>query len=245
MKDNVVKISNEEIKVPKILICVLCHYERSGWIQPGLMDFLVGLRFNMDYATVVAKAFNFIPAAGARNFFGEQVKNADPQPDWILMLDNDMEPSGNLLDTIKDAPKDAMVVVPKFHLWDADRLTTKLCWGLDDSKLERFPDGRSGFKIEKKYYELTKCGTGAIFIKPEVFHKIEAPWFEYKYDKLGNMAGTEDITFCEKVIAAGMKIYGYGGIQVKHHHTVELSLINRILYEEKSEISDKKQIGAD
>jgi len=239
LSDKVVSIKNEDIKVQKILICVLCHYERSGWIQPGLMDFLVGLRYNMEYATVVVKAFNFIPAAGARNFFAEQVRLADPPPDWVLMLDNDMEPPNNLLDTIKDAPKDAAIIVPKFHLWDADKLTTKLCWGLDESKLEKMPDGKMGFKIEKKYYDLTKCGTGAIFIKPEVFNKVEKPWFEYRYDAIGNMTGTEDITFCEKAIAAGLKIYGYGGIQVKHHHTVELSLINKILYAEKSEDSAK------
>lgn len=234
------KTSKEPLK---ILICVLCHYERSGWVQPGLMDFLVGLRYNMEYATVVTKAFNFIPAAAARNFLANQILTAEPQPDWVLMLDNDMEPPDNLFEVIKNAPEDASVVVPKFYLWDAAAVSTKLCWGMDESLLEEAPNGKKGFKIERKYYELTKCGTGAIFIRPDVFRKLDAPWFEYKYDKLGNMIGTEDIYFCERVIAGGMKIYGYGGIHVKHHHTVELSLISKILFPEKSEIADAK--GAD
>lgn len=239
MSKKVVAISNEESNVPKILICVLCHYERSGWIQPGLMDFLVGLKYNMNYATHMVKAFNFIPAAAARNYFADQARLADPQPDWVLMLDNDMEPPDNLLDTIKDAPVDASIIVPKFHLWDANNLTTKLCWGLDDKYAEKLSDGRMGIKLEKKYYDLNKCGTGAIFIKPDVFKKVSSPWFEYKYDKLGGMIGTEDISFCEKILAHGLKIYGYGGIEVKHHHTVELSLINKILYKEKAEDSAK------
>jgi len=97
-------MSNDEIKVPKILICILTTYERSGWPHPDLLDFVYSLRFNFSYATAFVKAHNFIPAAGARNFFCRNMKDTDA--DWLLMIDNDMSPAANLLDTIKDAPAD-------------------------------------------------------------------------------------------------------------------------------------------
>lgn len=251
--DSIISINgNEQPHALKVLICVLCHYERSGWISPSLMDFLVGLRYNNNYASHITKAYNFIPAAGARNFFGEQVKYCTPKPDWCLLLDNDMGPPDNLLDTIKDAPDDAMVVVPKFYLWDENARSTKLCWGLDDSLSEDLGDGRRGFKFTSKFYEINKCGTGAIFIKPEVFEKLPAPWFEYKYNNLGNMVGTEDISFCEKLVAAGLKMYGNASIQVSHFHTVDLRILNMIIHGDKAENSAKveeksagKQVGAD
>lgn len=232
--------------IPKILICILCGYERHNWISPQLLDFVVSLKYNQNYSTHVTKAYNFIPAAGARNFLASQVKKVSPRPDWVLQLDNDMGVPDNILDSIKDAPDDAAIVVPRFHLWDGDNKRTKLCWGMDDSIMKTYKDGSLGIFIEKdKYYELTKCGTGAIFIRPDVFEKIDPPWFEYRFDKLGNMTGTEDITFCEKVLAAGMKIYGWGGCIVSHFHTMDIASVASILHPEveiKAEDSDDKQL---
>lgn len=220
----------EEKHPPRILICILCGYERHYWISPQLMEFLVGTRYNENYEVLITKAYNFIPAAAARNFIGKQVKNIEPGPDWVLMIDADMGPSDNLLDSIKDAPDDAMVVVPRFHLWDGDEGMTKLCWGIDDSKLVELGDGMKGYKLDSKFYELVKCGTGAIFIRPEVFRRLPEPWFEYKHDELGNLVATEDIIFVQKVVNAGMKIYGNAAINVGHFHTVDICKINSIIH---------------
>ena len=228
---DVVTMSGDELNLPKILICVLCGYERHNWISPQLMEFLVNTRYSNDYLTVISKAYNFIPAAAARNFIADRAMHIDPKPDWVLMIDNDMGPSDNLLDTIKGAPDDAMIIVPKFHLWDGE--TTKLCWGMDEDKLQELGDGTQGYKLDKKFYELRICGTGAIFIRPELFEKIGAPWFSYKYDNLGNMVGTEDISFCEKVRNAGYKIYGNSSINVSHFHSTDILQMNKIIHEMK------------
>lgn len=217
---------SEEIKVPKILICVLTTYERSGWPHPKLLEFVYTLPYNMDYATRMVSVHNCIPAAGARNWFCENMLLSDPQPDWILMLDNDMSPPANLLDTIKDAPADAAVIVPRFHLWDHDAGTTKICWGFPDAAF----DESKKLEMQPKFYELTKCGTGAIFIKPEVFRKVPRPWFFYTIDEMQRMIATEDVNFSLKVIEHGFKIYGNAKVEVGHHHTVDLMRLNGILY---------------
>jgi len=221
-----------EPNVPKIMIAILTTYERHGWPTKDLADWLACLRNNAHYAWQHTFCHNFIPAAGGRNTIANSFK--DCGADWILMIDNDMSPPMNLLDAIKNAPADAMVVVPKFFLWDETNLSLKLCWGWDDGTEPK--DLATGkVKIESKYYELFKCGTGAIFIRPEVFQKIPAPWFFYSYDEMKNMTATEDINFCLRLREHGMKIYGFGGLTVGHHHTVNLAALARLLYDVKQE----------
>src|SRR5208282_1348742 len=56
--------------------------------------------------------------------------------------------------------------------------------------------------------------TGCMLIKMEVFDKIPYPWFEtVEYpDKM-----TEDVYFCNKVLGAGYKILGHGGVLCGHY----------------------------
>jgi hypothetical protein len=216
--------------VPKILIAILTTYERQGWPCKDLADWLANLRCNANYAWQHTFCHNFIPAAGARNTVAKNFK--DCGADWILMLDNDMSPPPNLLDTIQGAPKDAAVIVPKFYLWDETNRTVKLCWGIDEDKQETATvHGKKLMAVRNKFYELNKCGTGAIFIKPEVFQKVPHPWFWYRYDPDHNMIATEDIVFANSVREHGFKIYGNGGITVGHHHTVNLAVLASCFYD--------------
>lgn len=219
-----------EVNVPKIMIVILTTYERHGWPTKGIADFLACLRSNPNYAWQHTFADNFIPAASARNVVANSFKEVGA--DWILMLDNDMTPPMNLLDAIKDAPADAMVVVPKFYLWDESHMSLKLCWGWHPGTEP--VDAATGYaRIEKKFYPLQKCGTGAIFIRPEVFRKVPPPWFFYTYDEMHSMTATEDINFSLKLQDHGMKIYGNGGLTVGHHHTVNLAVLAKMLYDVK------------
>ncbi len=211
--------------VPRILIFVLTTYERTGWVQKDLAQFLIGLRENMAYATQIMFIHNSIPAAGARNYIGRLMCSAKGTlPDWVCMIDNDMAPPANLLDTIKAAPADAAVAVPAFHLWDGDERRTKLCWGMDDRQVAAI----RGCIDPGKFYPLTKCGTGVIFIRPKLFRKVPAPWFWYTYNEDMHMTSTEDINFALKAREHGLKLYGKGGIVVGHHHTVDLALVDKI-----------------
>jgi len=101
-----------EVTVPKILIAFSQLNERHGWPTKDLADWLANLRCNANYAGSTPSATTLFPAAGARNTIAHNFK--DCGADWILMVDNDMSPPMNLLDAIKDAPADALVVVPKF-----------------------------------------------------------------------------------------------------------------------------------
>lgn len=205
----------------RFLINVLTTNERSGWVHPILNDYLSQLPFmyGLDTQIRTRTVHNHIPAAAARNFVGQQVKKLplDERPDWVVMIDNDMAPPMNLLETVLDCPEDASVVVPVFHMWDEGKASTIVCWGMENAT--------SAIIAGKKFHELSKAGTGVIFIKPEVFDKLELPYFWYPYNELCGIEGTEDITFCTKVLDNGMKIYGNSQILVGHLHNVNLAVV--------------------
>ena len=224
----------------KILCCILTTYERNGWANKRLMEFLEQIHFNKDYLVSVAYADNFSSAAAARNYFFKHVKDMpqEERPDWLLMIDNDMVPPDNLLDTIKNAPEDAGVIAPRFYMWNPQKATVVLCWGMEESTegSRLASDGAQVLDMfEGRFYPLTKCGTGAIFVKPSVIDQVGAPWFWYDLDETQASKGTEDINFCYKARAAGVKLYGNSSIEVGHFHNEDLALLARYLYNVKKE----------
>src|SRR5690349_6373656 len=137
----------------KIVDCIPTMHERNGCVCKQLSQWITDLPFidNRKYQVAVTYAHNFMPAASARNFFCRTYKNATPRPDWLLMIDNDMDPPPNLLSTIDNATADAAVVVPQFQMWDEGKGLVALCWGMDVPKRE---DGGQSFTIEPdKWYE--------------------------------------------------------------------------------------------
>lgn len=197
----------------KVCFAVLSTYERTGWIHPSILQFFCELPFKPGFAFRMISLHNFMPAASARNMFCKSLK--DNEADWLCMVDNDMALPDNLMDAIKDAPEDADIVVPTFYMWDQGNLKLTLCWGMDG-----VPSGYA--RLDPGYHQLTKCGTGVIFIKPHVFKALDYPYFRYLYDGDGNQTGTEDIQFCLDATKKGFKIYGTTAVKVGHYRSMEL-----------------------
>jgi len=63
--------------------------------------------------------------------------------------------------------------------------------------------------------EVGSTGCGCILYDMEVFQKIKYPWFELTIGEFGQSIG-EDVGFCEKLKAAGYKIYVDCSIDIKH-----------------------------
>jgi GT2 family glycosyltransferase len=220
----------------KMLFAVLSTYERSGWVHPSILQFFCDMPFKTGYSFRVIPVHNFIPAASGRNVFCRQAK--DTEADWICMLDNDMNVPDNLLDTLKDVPTDASIVVPAFYMWNQAELKLTLCWGMDGAAT----DGTIN-KLAPGFYELTKCGTGAIFIKPKVFRELAYPYFKYLHNEDGGLYGTEDIQFCLDALAKGFKIYGNSAIHVGHWHSVDIGTMWDWMATRKSlDIAEKESV---
>ena len=61
-------------------------------------------------------------------------------------------------------------------------------------------------------------------IKPEVFRKLERPWFKFNYEMWGYMETqiSEDIYFCTQVKRAGFKMYVDFSVQCFHDKLIPL-----------------------
>lgn len=204
----------------KILFGILSTHERDGWHHPSINQFFNDLAHNPDgIGWLNIPVHQFIPAAAGRNTFCHQAKDCDA--DWVCMIDNDMTLPGNLLDAIKNAPEDADIVCPRFYMWNETELKLVLCWGVEITKEEEAAN--YGIRhFDPGYHELTKCGTGVLFVRPRVFQEMQFPYFRYTYDGTGNQTGTEDIQFCLAARKKGFKIYGTTAVKVGHNKTVDL-----------------------
>lgn len=198
----------------KIVFCVLTTYEREGWVHPSILQFFCDMPFQKGFAYRMIPVHNFKPAAAGRNVVAQHLKDTDA--DWICMIDNDMQINGNLLDTLKDAPADASIIVPAFYMWTQSELKLTLCWGIESA-----PTGIT--KLTPGFHPLIKAGTGVIFIKPAVFKALEYPYFRYLWNADCGLQGTEDIQFCNAALAKGFKIYGNADVKIGHFHSVDLA----------------------
>src|SRR5579872_2536469 len=89
-----------EAKKPHILIAVLVGTERQGWVNPGLALSLIQMshdsRFTIDIQLVSA-----VPGYHARNVCVDKARTA--QADFLITIDNDVVPSCNPLDILREA----------------------------------------------------------------------------------------------------------------------------------------------
>lgn len=68
--------------------------------------------------------------------------------------------------------------------------------------------------------EVDATGTGCILYNLEVFKKIPYPWFEFKKHAESGLVIGEDIGMCQKLQAAGYKIYVDTSVEIGHLSTI-------------------------
>jgi len=71
-------------------------------------------------------------------------------------------------------------------------------------------------------FEVTGIGAGCLLIATDVFYQIPEPWFEFQESRsnipeVPSTLISEDISFCNKVRAAGFKVFAHGGVLCDHH----------------------------
>lgn len=218
---------------PRVLIAVFSTFERNGWYHPSIGEFLYSLRFNNDYATGFVPVHNFSPAASGRNTIGKFFRD-QTEAEWLCMIDNDMQVPANILDTIKDAPKDAGVVTPVFYLWDESARVVKMCLGIEEGEGETVTVNDrlfiKNFSELPTFVKVFKFGTGVTFIRRKTLETVPYPWFKYRYNEDQGMVGTEDIWFCDQAKSLGIPMYGNTKISVGHYHNVNLKVLADLVY---------------
>lgn len=82
---------------------------------------------------------------------------------------------------------------------------------------------------EGELVEVDATGGGCLMFDMNVFRKIPYPWFEVKKQKGGEVVG-EDILFCQKLKAAGYKIFVDSSLECGHMTTMIVNRKTNLLY---------------
>ena len=71
--------------------------------------------------------------------------------------------------------------------------------------------------------EVDDTGTGCILYNLEVFKKIPYPWFEFKKHPETGLVIGEDVGLCQKLQAAGYKIYVDTSVEIEHLTIIKIN----------------------
>lgn len=196
----------------KVLVSLLGSLERHGWINPDLTLQLCAMVRDVRYETNVMTVLGCIPHAHARNVALKQA--LEMSVDWTIQIDNDIAPTHNPLNILANAPTDADVIGIRYGV-TAGRQSLTL-----------FPQPTQS---SDTYAESPTVGGGMLFIRNTVWQKFpKGPWFTWKFKENSETLECEvpeDVSLCNLVRAAGMKVYVYQADLVSHYHTQDVTQV--------------------
>jgi hypothetical protein len=161
----------------------------------------------------------------ARNAMVEEFLESDAECIWFL--DSDIAPAHNVPDLVTEhwdkwmcagAPYPDFMTPPGGNQQEVDFTvySENSEKGLCPSKV---PYSGTAF--------VAGLATGCLFLKRELFAKLQKPYFEFTYDpETRAIKQGEDLGFCKKVNALGYQFFVDFGMTCKHYKTVCLLDVN-------------------
>lgn len=153
--------------------------------------------------------------------------------DILWFLDSDITPAENVLDLITehgDKWQVAGATYPIFMGRDATEPRKVMFTAYQEnskgslSLVPRVPYDGTAF--------VDGLATGCLFIKKEVFSKLAAPYFEFKYDPVTRAPTVgEDLGFCLKLRDLGIPFFTDYSMVCKHQKSIDLMEVNNYAIE--------------
>ncbi len=146
----------------------------------------------------------------ARNCMVEDFLSSDCEIMWFL--DSDVIPPNSILDLVKNQKDEWLIAGAPYPLWMPAPGTGEpsIMFTTYDGVCKDKGDGKPGIYMTEcpqsgqKFVDA--IATGCMFIKREVFSKLEKPYFEFKFNKeTRNIEEGEDLGFCMKTMKLGIK----------------------------------------
>jgi GT2 family glycosyltransferase len=200
----------------KVLICVLCGVERDGWINPALARWLAGLGLCGDLRLNLTFICEEKPVERARNLCAQYTLQTGAE--WLLMLDNDMEPPPDILKVVSLAGPEHDIIGLPYYMGSSQlsALPTIATWRVEDDAMVR-PKPGGGF------VELSMVGSGGLFIRRRVLEALPVPHFRNVLSDDGLVfKQSEDIYFCCRARERGFRIWTHGDFPLEHLHQYKL-----------------------
>ena len=136
------------------------------------------------------------------------------ESDYLIFVDDDMTFPEDTLDVLLSHKKEVIGVNSYSRC-----LPLSSTVGLMDKKGEYMhPDKHTEWEMQipdglfKAYF----VGAGVLLIDMKVFERVSSPYFNFTYDKNGQVIHGEDGSFCKKVQEAGMSVWCDGSIEIGH-----------------------------
>lgn len=166
----------------------------------------------------------------ARNGVVDEFLQSDCDVLWFL--DSDVVPSKHVLD----------LIVCHWDKWKASGCAYPI-WVKQPGNLQQqimftaykgigtSEHGNQGIRMASVPFEgqdwVDGLATGCLFLKRECFEGLEKPYFEFKYDPTSrNVIEGEDLGFCLKMHAKGIKFFVDYSMVCKHYKRVDLLDVN-------------------
>jgi hypothetical protein len=167
--------------------------------------------------------------------------------DILWFLDSDVCPPKHILDLVVVHGEKWLAAGAPYPLWmKAPGMDSQCILFTAYNGLEKNADGQMGIRmadVPKKGIEwVDALATGCLFLKREIFSKLEKPYFSFKRDpQTMRVIEGEDLGFALKLSNLGIKFFCDHGMVCKHYKTVDLLDINNYA----TEMSNAKVLDYD
>jgi hypothetical protein len=214
----------------KILLALPGKYYSNHFIT-SLINFIHNCYQNNITVITAQRHNSFLPycrasTLGANNLKGSKQKlfQGNLDVDFVLMIDSDQVFTFNDFMKLVNLNVDFASGV---YLMDTGKYTC-IVPNIDDNYFLQYGTYKFITKDEilqfKEPFTITGyVGLGFCLIKPHILEKIEYPWFASILKKFPNGVQeikSEDASFCERLVNAGIKLYIHPDVRIGHEKTI-------------------------
>jgi len=161
----------------------------------------------------------------------KMVKNflEDEENEWLLMIDDDVVPPGDILEMIDLGEKvvSATVTIKKDGVPHPVIVKQR-----DDGKYRRITMQEYSEEItDKGLVEVDGVGTGCLLIHRSVLEEMSPPWFKFLYNEDGTLKLGEDFYFGQRLRELGQPMYVSSDFVCSHYRKTDLTEFAQIVAE--------------
>jgi len=161
----------------------------------------------------------------------KMVKNflEDEENEWLLMIDDDVVPPGDILEMIDLGEKvvSATVTIKKDGVPHPVIVKQR-----DDGKYRRITMQEYSEEItDKGLVEVDGVGAGCLLIHRSVLEEMSPPWFKFLYNEDGTLKLGEDFYFGQRLRELGQPMYVSSDFVCSHYRKTDLTEFAQIVAE--------------
>lgn len=217
-------MTEEKDTRPLVLIAIL----NTGTIRAETAQRAIQMLHDPRYRVMLVLSNNWV-AASNRGKVIQRAKALEELPDWILMLDSDVDPYKNVLDLIEEDKDVIGFLCPIWRIGTRPQSpVTSNIWIKDEEGM--FTERVIDIDKDPPLIKVAAVGTSAFLISRRVYeHPDMLGAFADRFDEEGVLLSTEDIGFCQRAIEAGFEVWACLSHPCGHWKRVDINAVHMAL----------------